>query len=413
MKTRIFRYCIVFFLLIAIYFLFMLMSCLMPDKTVQRNIARSVPAFTQQGDYPYAVLDKPECKMDNFTDALILNLAYHVSRDSLKTSLLLNPFVISGKNMSENLGETVDRISGQTIYYARYWHGSSFLMRFLLLFGNYEHIRQILYVLAMALMLCTAALLYRETGLVHTLFFFSGFMLLHGFVTQMSIQFFPVIAIAFSSTIAICCKRYNFPAVLMTFFVAGSLTSFFDLLTTPILTFGLPLLAYLVLNRDTLETWLQYLWKMVQTGIAWCVAYITTWSFKWLIATLLTCVNVFQSAAGSIFDHSQPLVDGGRWVALSANLQLINFPLTLSLLVIAAVFAFVFFNKKGLKTAFMCLLVSFLPYVWYFIAASHSYWHSWFTYRTQMITVSGVFLFFACLTDWQKVCFLFNKKRAD
>lgn len=411
MKKKIQRYCIVFFSLIAGYFIFMLLGCLIPDKPVQRNIARSVPVFMLQGDYPYAIIAKPECKMDNFTDALILNMTYHISRDSLKTSLLLNPYTINDIYMNVNLEKAVERAPSSVTYYARYWHGSSFLMRYLLLFGNYEHIRQLFYVISMALLLGAAILLYRETGLGFTFYFFTGFMLLHGFVMQMSLQFFPTIAIALVVTIAICCKWRNFPAVLMIFFVSGSVTSFFDLFSTPLLTFGLPVLAYIVLNRNTEETWGQSLWNVVKTGIVWFVAYATTWSTKWLVSTLFTSVNVFQSAAGSGLAHSHALEEGGRCAALAANLHLLNFPLILSLLLVAAIIAFAFFNKKGLKTALICLLVSLTPYVWYFAVASHSYWHSWFTYRGQMITVSGFFLFFACLTDWQKVKSLPDKIR--
>ena len=124
MKKNIQRYCIVFFSLIAGYFIFMLLGCLIPDKPVQRNIARSVPFFMHQGDYPYAIIEKPECKMDNFTDALILNMTYHISRDSLKTSLLLNPYTVNDIYMNVNLEKTVERAPSSVTYYARYWHGS-------------------------------------------------------------------------------------------------------------------------------------------------------------------------------------------------------------------------------------------------------------------------------------------------
>lgn len=141
MKKRLLRHAIAFPILIASYLLFMLLGCLMPDKSVQRNIARSLPTFMHQGDYPYAIFEKPGCKMDNFTDALIFNITYNISRDSLKTSLFLNPYKQSDIYMNVNLETAINRHPCQTVHYARYWHGSSFLMRFLLLLGDYEHIR--------------------------------------------------------------------------------------------------------------------------------------------------------------------------------------------------------------------------------------------------------------------------------
>lgn len=346
MKKTFFRYLIVFISLITGYLLFMLLGCLVPDKPVQRNIARSVPVFMNQWDYPYAVFEKPGCKLDNFTDALILNMAYHTNRDSLKTSILLNPYLHKDIYMTINLAKTVAGERDGTSYYSRYWHGSSFLMRFLLLLGNYEHIRQILFVTSMLLLLTAAAFIYREAGLPYMLGFFSGFTLLNGFIMQVSIQFFPVMAIALISSIVLCIKWRDFSSVLMIFFVAGSITSFFDLITIPLITMGMPLLLYLVLDRNTEEPWQKSLWEIVLIAAIWFAGYAVTWATKWIIATLATDVNVIQDATGVGLRYSQPADDGSRWTALTMNLQLLNFPLILSLLSITAIVSFLFSTKE-------------------------------------------------------------------
>lgn len=52
-----------------------------------------------------------------------------------------------------------------------------------------------------------------------------------------------------------------------------------------------------------------------------------------------------------------------------------------------------------------------LPYVWYILAANHSYQHSWFTYRSQLTTVLCLTLVFAgLLHDVQSV--LVESKKA-
>ena len=414
MKKKLLRYAIAFPLLIGGYLLFMLLACLVPDKPVQRNIARSLSPFMHQGDYPYAIFEKQGCKMDNFTDALILNIAYNISTDSLKTSLFRNPYHYTDIYMNVNLENTIKQSESQTRYYPRYWHGSSFLLRFLLLLGNYEHIRQLFYAVSMVLLLILASLIYREAAPPYMVGFFSGFVLLHGFVTQMSIQFFPVLAITFVASIAICRKWKDFSSVCMTLFVAGSFTAFFDLLTTPLLTLGLPLLLYFILNRNNEQTWMRTFGETAELSVTWIVGYTVTWATKWGISTLVTGRNVFLDAAGSVMYRSHRVDGYSRWDALAVNLQQLNFPLILALVVAAAILALLFFNKRNIKTALLCLITATSPYVWYFAIANHSQQHFWFTYRLQMIAISGVVLFFICLTDWQKIAALelpFRKSR--
>lgn len=406
MKKKLLRYAIAFPLLIVGYLLFMLLACLMPDKPVQRNITRSLPTFMHQGDYPYAIFEKKGCKMDNFSDALILNMAFNISRDSLKTSLFLNPYHFTDIYMNVNLESVVRQSESQTRYYPRYWHGSSFLMRFLLLFGNYEHLRQLFYAFSMVLLLILASLIYREAGPPYMVGLFSGFILLHGFVTQMSIQFFPVLAITLIAAIAICSKWKDFSSVCMTLFVTGSFTAFFDLLTTPLLTLGLPLLLYFVLHRNNEQTWVRTFGETAELSLTWFVGYAATWAAKWGISTLMTGQNVFLDAAGNAMFRSQHVDGYTRWDALAVNLQQLNFPLILVFVVAAALLALLFFNKRNVKTALFCLITATSPYIWYFAIANHSQEHFWFTYRAQMIAISGIFLFFICLTDWQKIAAL-------
>ena len=410
MKKRLLRHAIAFPILIAGYLLFMLLGCMVPDRPVQHNIARSLSPFMHQGDYPYAIFEKPGCKMDNFTDALILNITYNLSADSLKTSLFLNPYHASDICMSANLGTAVNQSVANANYYPRYWFGSSFLMRFLFLFGNYEHIRELLYAISMLLILILAALIYREIGIPYLLGFFSGFLMLHGFITQMSMQFFPVLAITLATSIAICCKWKDFSFVCMALFLAGSFTTFFDLLTTPLLTLGFPLLLYLIMDRNTEGTWWLTFKKMAELSMTWLVSFAATWATKWILATLATDFNILKDAANCTSIHSHCMEGFNRWSAVTMNLQQLNFPLILAFLMAVAFFALLFFNKKNLKTALFCLFTASVPYFWFFIVAHHSQMHFWFTYRLQMMTISGVFLFFICLTDWQKVRDFYSKE---
>lgn len=409
MKKRLLGYCIAFCILIASFLLFMVLGCLMPDQKVRRNVTRSAPPLERQGNYPHAIYDKEVCQMDNFTDGLILSMAYFVSADSMRTSMFANPHANVGMDMSIGLKRVVENDIPSMRYYPRYWHGSVFLTRFLLLFGNYEFIRQMLQVIAMALLLIASVVIYKQVGLPLTLAYFSGFIFLHGFIMQFSIQFFPVWALTLICSIVMCYKWKDFSKVLLLLFVTGSVTAFFDLLTTPLLTMALPLLLYLILSRKENESWGQGLWKIVRGGIAWCAGFVCTWCTKWLLSTVFTGQNVFQDAFSQVAYRSEASADFSRLDAVSQNLSMVNFPLLTWFIIPLIILMVFFFCKKNIKTSSLCLLFIFVPYAWYFVVADHSYCHWWFTYRLQMMSVTALLLGIAVLIDWTRAAKFIHK----
>lgn len=402
MEKTIIRGILLFFSLIVCYLLFMVAGTLMPDGKVRKNIGRSVWAMERQGDYPRAVFDGEYGRMDNFTDALILNMAYHVSADSLKASIFLNQHAKTGAYVASGLRTMVEKQMGGDMPYPRYWHGSVFLMRFLLLFGNYEFIRQLLFVLSTSLLLIAFTLVQKQIGIPCALAYFSGFFFLHGFVMQMSIQFFPVLMITLGASIALSRCWRDFSKVILVFIATGSVTSFFDLLTTPLLTMGLPLVLYLMLSRDEDMSWLAAFWRVVRSGFAWGVSFAATWMTKWGLASLMTGENVFKDAIGQAAYRSGADADFSRWDAVTANLQMLNIPLIMWFVLAIGLCAIFFFNKKWWRNGSICVLLTALPYVWYFAISNHSFLHWWFTYRLQMLSVAAALVCAAGFVDWKR-----------
>lgn len=435
-QSPLLRYGSVLLLLLASYVAFAFLSCLTSGGAVRHHVARSVARGDLQSDYPNAFFPAKQTQMDNFTDALIVMQAYCLSRDSIVQSAMLLPRLSYGAAPQTTcLQQAMQDVPGNIVTYPRYWHGSTFLTRCLLAFFSYQDIRLLLYLVSSLLLAWLLVRLWKVDGWVPAVAVTASFALMYGFVIQLSIQFFPVLALSLIGSL-LACKYVRQPGKMaMTLFVIGSLTAYFDLLTTPLLTLGLPLALYCYLGgRASLSTapavsvaaagggavlssgaqeeppFGKALARLAGMGLLWAVGYGVTWFCKWLIATLLTPANVFKDAfsqaserTGDYAENVWELADFSRWTAITSNAGLMPYKFLLLAAVALLVLAALRFNRKGWKTSLLLFGVALLPYAWYFVLANHSYLHWWFTFRTQLVTMVALLLSLANLVDWPRL----------
>lgn len=400
-----FRYSKTFFLLTGTFVLCAFLSCMLPNQLIHKHIADSVPAFMEEGDYPRAIIRNQSCQMDNFTDALILDMAYYIDRDDLANSMFAPPYAARDRIMHTNLQLMVEGAITPQIYYSRYWHGATFLTRFLLVVGDYTMVRYFLYVLTSLLLLVTCCVLYRQAGLPLTVGFFSGFILLYGFVTQFSVQFATDIILSLLFVILVCWHHSRFEKVAWLLFVDGCVTCFLDLLTAPMLTVGMPMLVYILLTqrRHRDAEWRVCAKDVVVPSALWGVGYSLTWFSKWVLASIFTAEPAIRDGISQFLFRSGTDDGFSRWDALCSNVHMLPGTTLICWLVVLAIPAIVAFHAKNYKSVILLIPFAMLPYLWYLFAANHSYIHSWFTYRDQMLTVSALSVGLVMLADWSKI----------
>lgn len=408
------KYPLLFVGLIAAYLLFALVSSLMPNGPIIRHAAKTQTLGDLQSDFAFAISCRPEYYMDNFTDALIINQACHGGKDSLLTNMLLVPRADGGGeqcNSLQRLTHTPDPSEEgsdttlHTIHYGRYWHGSTFLMRFLLLMADYTSLRPLFYLLSSLLLVWLVVALFRRCGLAVASLFVLALTLVNVFIMQFSIQLLPVLALAMIGSLVVL-NHVKKPSQLnRLLFVLGSLTAFFDLLTCPMLTWGIPLCVYLIMQwRHPLPApFLRRVKDWTVASLLWVVSYGTTWVSKWGIATLLTGENVIRDGASQLSVRAGAYIDYSRLDALTRNLDLLPWSFVCITLIILLVLALWRFNRGGLPTALLCLLTALPPLAWYLVAADHSYLHYWFTYRSLAVPLMAIFFAVASLVDWRRI----------
>jgi len=411
------KYLKIFALLNVSFFIFSVLSCMMPTEWYKKNIKESLPELLEEGNYPKTILKGKQYQQDNFTDVLVLNIS--ISSDSKKPvwSALMNPYSFDTHDKgSWNSVKSLEHKSknwdiSPNVLYGRYWHGNASFCRFLLPLMNYQDIKLFLYMISTILLLIFLIKIINRAGWIKSFPLFLALLFANLFVTQFSIQFFPVMAISLICGILICNKRFfSQKKASLLMFVTGCFTAFFDLLTTPLLTLGIPLIVYMVLFGETKKTLLELFKFIFILSLLWFMGYACTWATKWALVCIfansesLDVINTIIWRTGT--------KDYTRWEVIVANFLLLPYILMGIILAFLLLLSVLCFNKKRIIQAISFLIIGLLPYIWYFVLSNHSYQHWWFTYRAQVISMASAMLFFVSLIDWERLMSIFKIKNS-
>ena len=193
--------------------------------------------------------------------------------------------------------------------------------------------------------------------------------------------------------------------------VSGTLTAFFDFLTTETLTILFPLILVIVIRsrERRLGSPRQVLRMLLSCGLCWLLAYVGTFAVKWCAVSLATDKNHLLAAMDSVGQRVNGMVkesDGvkvpGMLMAVGSNFTVLfegtsrtEYRQVLSKLVVIAVFALFVYRvyrvRRKLRpgTGYI-LLLGCVVLLRYGVLANHAYLHSFFTYRALASTILAV-----------------------
>lgn len=373
-NKKILKSILIFIILISIFILLLTLVSLIPSKSIRKNVENSLETLKKEGNFPkikYGI----NYKLDNYTDALMINTAYSVdSEEPLKSALLarrnyqgnrkeeLTLIDIDSESTIENLEYTLKEKNTEYCEYSRYWHGYLVFLRSLLLFMDYAKIRILLIILIDTLLLITCYYIWKRINLQYALCFFVSMILTASIhLIGLSLQYSSVFIIALCTTLCILFKKdkVNIHTLL---FITGGITAFMDLLTCPIITLGIPLIIYVALNE---KKDLKDVVKMIiKLGICWGVGYSGIWISKWLITDSICKTNTIESALNKIKGYS------GINKNLNINISIIDafienmeyiLPIILTLISIILYSIVIVGKKKCLLKNLPYLILAILP----------------------------------------------------
>lgn len=386
------RYIGLFAFLIAAYCLFATLSCWLPDKTVKAHIRSASSHFAEQGCYPTSIFALKACRQDRFTESLILNEIHCVNRERPFHSAMYSGFIMYSFDQPSDLWKiTHEDNLLEPAPYARYWFGSAFLYRILLSFLNFEQLQWLLFAVSCILILLFGTCYLPRAGIWKTAAMMMGWVTVYGFMMWFSLQFTPVFIISIAASILIVRFYGDNRKISMLFFIIGSLTCFFDLLTLPLLTFGWPLLTWLSLHGSEPVKAKEF-GQMVKWGALWVGCFALTWFTKWLLATLMLDYNVIQDGLKTVLYRSGNDQDASRWDAIHQNISMVPWKMFCFTLIAFVICAAIRFKTPRWQNILLYLVVAAAPYLWYAVLSNHSHIHFWFTYRLQFLTFAALLL---------------------
>lgn len=377
---------------------------LLPTAPMEANLADSAATFESEGTYP-VLFSWCTSQLDNYTDAIILqNAAHNSGAGPLTQAMAVQRHAIGGLNPAESLVQHYAHgveFDAEEPYY-QYWHGYLLYAKPLLMLLNYDGIRVVNTVVQLTLLALLVFLLWKKDMKRYILPFLIAIAFLMPAAMAKSLQFTSCYCIFMAGSIALLLMKDRLEAKeAYIFLTLGIATAYFDFLTYPMATLGVPAVIYCCMRRRT--TVGETLFKGIKLCFSWGVGYIGMWASKWILGSIVIGGNVLTAATEALTERSSLTGAQGDnpvlnlYVSLMVNVKsFIMTPVTLVMAVVVTVLLVLLIlairkHKPAfidlVRGVFPFLVLACLPPVWYLATTNHSIIHHWFTNKALIATV--------------------------
>lgn len=342
---------------------------------------------------------------DYLSDAvMLLTAAYDSPHPAWKAALLVELEGVEDHLAHESIvllaSDEADTLETSVKEYDRYWEGFLVFIKPLFFLFGYGKLRHIQIILHMGLFTLLQLMLFQYKRTL-CLPFLITYVFLHPPVLMLCMFYSCATLNAMATMIVILClyaKRgadaagsMDFWCLFFTF--TGCTAIYFDFLSCPLLTLGLPLLLWTALYRtNKVRT---DMIRIIGLSACWTIGYGGMWAMKWVIISLFTEKNIMAEVWSQIKTRSDVTAFSYADV-LSRNLFSSGIGVYLLLMVALAVVAGVALSLKHMERTAPYLFIGCYPFVWYAALQEHSHVHAHYTYRLLSITV---FAFLAILVN--------------
>lgn len=324
---------------------------------------------------------------DYFSDAIIIATTScrsdSLARDALGNSLWTDSdFQFSRSAIRGLQGEDIPKY-----YYSRYWHGYTLTMTPTLMVLNLREIRVWNTVLMWLLLIGVTILMWRRLGRSVGITFLVAMMGVGFPVVPASLQYstcFYIMLLSTGALLLLPSHRLNGTLLLPIFFFIGGMTSYMDLLTTPLLTLGLPA-AVVLLLRNRLPDWK----LLLGIGLCWAAGYGGIWMSKWVVAALGTDLEIFSEAVASFKQRI-----GGTDPSSRLYLPALSAMGVVGVVVAGAVLCRFRFGSPELAKRYLPFAaIALLPLLWMCATRNHSTIHFWFVWRIFSVSIFSIIIY--------------------
>lgn len=402
----------VFFITIAALWALLVLTSLIPNGKIRTNMFGSAEQYN--GAAPFYQSAGRNTVTDNYADVILLNVLWNIKSDdpfvsSLDTKYYDGDDGVTDRGENYGLFSAVFEDTPPNTDYSRYWHGSVIFIRPLMLLGDVRVVKLAGIIFALLFLIIDCIMLIKRGQKFGAAALVISFAAVQMYNIRLSLEYMPTVLICLGMLPFFVCleKRGDVPLSVLSV-ICGTMTAFFDFLTTETLTILIPLIIIMMIrkNEGRFEGFKRELATSAKCGVSWACAYLCTFLVKWTAASIVTGENKFIAAISS----AEVRVNGEA-EELSPVMQMIFAPLAnisamfggyervspaniiAGLFITAAISAGIFFifrrGEKGSGKGFvwLMLVLGLVPYLRYIVLNNHSYLHEFFTYRTQAASV--------------------------
>ena len=385
---------------------------LIPQAAVNKSVQLSASQLEEEGYAPVLLIRSDESyKLDNFTETRILLESLYMDTRTKPQAIFINPTYEGGGKPIEAINAVADSgaFPEPDSYFVQKHMGFRAVIRPLLSLMNLRQIRRLIMWGVLLLFVANAINIRERCGTLIALLFTASFLSINPIAVMSSMQYACCFLLAFAAMLllprVIRRQRLTEP---MAFFIIGALTQYFDIYTTPLITFGMPFLISLLVKQQDgdLLTFQADIFFLVKCLGAWLSAYVFMWvaniavveiatdfpAWRLAIADLAECVGVGNKDA-------QPLL------ALSAGItNLITIECTLCLIGFIIAWPFMMDTRKKRATGYrqgrIFLIVALLPLIWCMVGANSMLKNAYYQYRMLIVTIFAALCFYAKPTQY-------------
>ena len=408
---KIINYVILFLGLIFVYILLLGISFLVPKKDINDNIiSTALTIIEEQNNRDYTI----KTRQDYYTESIIYNvvLSNNDEKNFLKKIASNANFYIENNNdRAKELYLTSAFDNKTNTEYYRYWFGSTSFIRFLSIFFTIKGIRIINIILLLSLFIGCLYFINKKLNIWYSIIFALSIIFMSFFTVIRSLQYSPVMYIMLISCIMTFAVYYkNKKLIPYMFFIIGSLTSYFDLLTFPLITLCYPLIIYFLLEYKEERISKRDYIDLIIFVVLWGTAYALTFLAKWSYASIVLHKDCFKDSIDQfLFRISDESVYGklNKFYVISLNFKVYfdSFVILSMIFLPIVVYAFNRKNKTRKFNKYLCIIMVLIivsPYMWYFLVANHSFYHTWMSFRIQGITYFGLLSYIISFINFKK-----------
>ncbi|MBE5826490.1 MAG: hypothetical protein E7307_07620 [Butyrivibrio sp.] len=385
-------------------FLLLTIVYMLPVAPMKANLSKDLETIEREGSYPNLIEGVKSTQLDNFTDTVMLSLAVYDGDEPANVKAASGNHY-DDKNVAD-IAELKEYLRNgkrsETVSYAWYWHGYLIFIKPLLMFMGVNGIRITGMIASFILILVIVTALIKKGQREFIVPYLMAAAVINPLVVSMSMQYGTAWYTMLLFLLVLILNKSSDPGKLSTaFFAAGMAVEYFDLLTYPLVVYGIPA-TYMVYSMNKEKGWIGCAKEMITKGIAFLMGYTLMLLAKLAIIIAFVDKSVIEDAKSHIIlrlSGEGMDTDIKRTDAIMRNITVLNngyFYMVAAVAVIAvitvAALAVKKSGKRGINPAVFIpyMMIALIPFAWYFVLANHSHIHYFFTHRNLAVTACAL-----------------------